>query len=77
MGTRACVAVGNLEKWVGLYSHWDGYPSGLGQDVWTHIQGLLKGKRKQAKEVLEGFAQSLLQFDDWRAYCNKGVCPYS
>lgn len=36
MSTRACVAyeVNKPDDWIGIYSHWDGYPSHLGKEIW-------------------------------------------
>jgi len=71
MSTRGCVAIGTLASWRGVYNHWDSYPTGLGQQVWQHLQsGLANGK------TLEEFACELLTYDDWRAYLNKGICEY-
>ncbi len=41
MSTRACIAQTNDPKansWQGVYSHMDGYPSGLGRDIWFILQ---------------------------------------
>jgi hypothetical protein len=64
MGTRGCVAVGTLEKWAGLYNHWDSYPSGLGVEVWAELQ-----KNPELPDTL-------LLFDDWRSYLSGGICEY-
>ncbi len=64
MGTRGCVAVGNPQKWVGLYNHWDSYPTALGADVWA------EWKKNP------NLPKDLLNFDDWRSYLNGGICEY-
>lgn len=64
MGTRGCVAVGNPNKWIGLYNHWDSYPSGLGADVWE------EWKRNS------NLPEELLKYDDWRSYLAGGICEY-
>lgn len=64
MGTRGCVAVGKPDKWVGVYNHWDSYPTGLGGDVWEEWK-----RNPQLPE-------ELLQYDDWRAYLSGGICEY-
>jgi hypothetical protein len=33
MSTRSVIAVGSPKKWVGIYHHWDGYPLGVGVEV--------------------------------------------
>lgn len=71
MSTRGCIAIGTPQKWRGVYNHWDSYPTGLGVEVWQHVQTLLKSGR-----TLDDFAKDLLAYDDWRAYLNQGVCEY-
>lgn len=71
MSTRGCVAIGTPENWRGVYNHWDSYPTGLGQEVWVHLQTL----RTQGG-TLGDFARELLTYDDWRAYLNRGMCQY-
>jgi len=71
MSTRGCVAIGTPCSWRGVYNHWDSYPTGLGQDVWQHLQTILSNGGK-----LEEFACELLSYDDWRAYLRKGICEY-
>jgi len=66
MSTRGCVAIGTPEHWVGVYNHFDSYPTGLGRELWEHLEG----------EDLQKFASELLKYDEWRHYLNKGVCPY-
>ena len=34
MGTRAAIAYPKGDDWVGIYHHGDGYPEGLGKDLW-------------------------------------------
>jgi hypothetical protein len=65
MGTNGCVAVGTLEKWVGVYNHYDSYPTRLGQEVWQYVRGI----------DLIGFGEELLKYDSWEHFKNKGVCP--
>lgn len=66
MSTRGCVAIKKGDGWLGLYNHFDSYPTGLGREVWEHIRG----------KDLKQFAEELLRFDDWRNYLNEGVCEY-
>jgi hypothetical protein len=71
MSTRGCVAIGTPAHWRSVYKHWDSYPTGLGQELWIHLQTLLnEGKN------LNDFAREILSFDDWRAYLNRGICEY-
>lgn len=40
MGTRSVIARGTaLDNWQGRYCHWDGYPSGVGRDLFQLYQG--------------------------------------
>jgi len=74
MATRACVAIKKGRSWKGVYNHWDGYPSGLGKDVWDYLHPL---KIFSISELyLEKFAEELLKYDDWRNFLNGGRCPY-
>lgn len=67
MTTHGVVAIGNKDRWVGIYNQQDSYPSCLGKDVWDTI-----------KEYgnLNKFVRDLLKYDDWINFLNKGVCPY-
>ncbi len=71
MSTRGSVAIGTPSNWRGVYNHWDSYPTGLGRDVWQHLQEVLANGTS-----LEEFARELLTYDDWRAYLNRGICEY-
>jgi len=68
MGTRGAVGIGTPENFRALYNHWDSYPTGLGAEVWAEVQ--------RRKGDLHAFAKELLEYDDWRAYGNKGICQY-
>lgn len=69
MSTRGCVAIGNTDKWEGVYNHFDSYPQGLGKLVYDHIKG------RDAVD-LSKFAAELLKYDDWRNYLAGGKCKY-
>ena len=71
MSTRGCVAIGTPANWRGVYNHWDSYPTGLGHEVWCHLQTVLKDGK-----TLEDFTREILTYDDWRAYLNRGICEY-
>jgi hypothetical protein len=47
MSTRACIAHKDSgpDKWVGVYSHWDGYPSWLGKEIWKVLQTQFIGNK--------------------------------
>lgn len=66
MSTRGAVGIKQDVGWVAVYNHWDSYPTGLGQEVWQHLQG----------KDLHEFAKELLSYGDWREYLNEGVCKY-
>ena len=38
MSTRGAIAFGAVASWVGVYQHWDSYPSSLGPKVWAFLQ---------------------------------------
>jgi len=66
MSTRGAVGIGTPKKFLSVYNHFDSYPTGLGKEVWGHLQG---------KDLSE-FAKELLSYGDWREYLNEGVCEY-
>ena len=66
MATRGAVASGTLEKWTGVYNHWDSYPSGLGAEVWSEI----------IEHGIDYVATNILKYGDWREYKNNGICEY-
>lgn len=68
MGTRGAIAIRNGDGWVGVYNHWDSYPTGLGKELWDYLH--------QDGIELEQFARDLLGYDDWRNYRQGGICPY-
>jgi hypothetical protein len=35
MSTRACIARKHGDGFLGVYHHWDGYPTGLGKTLWA------------------------------------------
>lgn len=46
MSTRACIAYpSKSKKWEGVFSHWDGYPSGLGKDIWDILHEKFIGNK--------------------------------
>jgi len=67
MSTRGCIGVGRARKFRGIYNHFDNYPSGIGPELW---------KKLKSYPSAQAFADELLQYDDWRAFINKGVCQY-
>ncbi|AEJ39647.1 hypothetical protein TPY_1463 [Sulfobacillus acidophilus TPY] len=71
MSTRGFVGIGTAEQWTARYNHADSYPTGLGPDVWATAQRFW-----QEDHHLDGFAQRLLSFTDWRQMATDGVCEY-
>lgn len=71
MSTRGCVAVGTVDKWKGVYNHYDSYPSGLGEDLAKHI-----AEQTREGKTLREIGDAILKFDDWRNYLAGGVCEY-
>lgn len=67
MGTRGAVAwLDKKGQWLGVYNHWDSYPTGLGIDVLETV--LEKG--------LDKVAADLQKYGDWREFKAEGVCEY-
>jgi hypothetical protein len=71
MSTRGFVGIGTPDHWDARYNHWDSYPTALGADVWHTAQQFL-----QQDGHLQGFAQRLLGFTDWRQMGTDGICEY-
>lgn len=67
MSTRGCIAVKQGEGWVGVYNHFDSYPTELGQKVWAELH-----KSKDIKAT----ADKMLRLGDFRNYEADGVCEY-
>jgi len=68
MSTRGAVAIKNGNGWLGVYNHWDSYPTALGKELWDYLH--------QDGIDLGQFAQELLRYDDWRNFRDGGICPY-
>lgn len=67
MGTRGSVAWLNKKgEFVGVYNHWDSYPTGLGHEVLMRVRDIGIDK------VIKG----LKGYGDWREYKAEGVCKY-
>lgn len=69
MSTRGCVAIAFPRgHWKGVYNHSDSYPTWLGKKLWAYLH--------RDHVELEGFAEILLHYDDWRNFLNGGRCEY-
>jgi hypothetical protein len=67
MGTRGAVAVRTGPKsWVGVFNHFDSYPTGLGEQVYKEVK----------KTSLKALAEEILKVGDWREYLSGGICEY-
>lgn len=67
MSTRGAIAVRTSPKsWLGIYNHFDSYPTGLGAAVWK------EAKKKGVKTL----SKALLKCGDWREYLSDGICEY-
>ncbi len=71
MSTRGFVGIGTPDHWDARYNHWDSYPTELGANVRRTAQQFL-----QQDGHLQGFAQRLLGFTDWRQMASDGLCEY-
>jgi hypothetical protein len=70
MGTRGVVAVRQEDGgWLGVYNHWDSYPTGLGEDVF-------EATKEIPANQLQNWCLALLKNDDWREFVNEGECEY-
>lgn len=38
MGTRSCIGYKTPKGWRGIYVHFDGYPTGVGKEVWDFLK---------------------------------------
>jgi hypothetical protein len=38
MSTNGCIAFGTPNEWIGVYHHWDSYPTELGKTLWAAYQ---------------------------------------
>ena len=52
MATRACIAMPKGKSWVGVYSHWDGYPTGLGDVLWNLLAHRYQFDAQRARKEL-------------------------
>ncbi len=81
--TRGCVAIKKGDSWKGVYNHSNSCPTVLGEEIWDYLQGfkfwyfyniywLFERNRKLefTTEILETFANNLLEFDDWQNFLN-------
>lgn len=67
MGTRGSVAwLDKKGEFVGVYNHWDSYPTGLGHEVLTQVRDL----------GIDKVVKGLKIYGDWREYKAEGVCKY-
>lgn len=66
MGTRGSVAWYEDGDVIGVYNHWDSYPTALGMEVWEAAQ----------EYTLQGLIDMLKEFGDWREFSEGGVCEY-
>ena len=62
MSTRGCVAIKKGDGWVGVYNHFDSYPTGLGLEVWEELHSLKK------KGKVDEFEKRLLRCLEWGDY---------
>lgn len=67
MSTRGGVAVGTLDKWIGVFNRQDSYPMQLGVNVLNYLVGILRGKNESLK-TLADYEERLLNFDTWMAF---------
>ena len=52
MSTRSCIARGTVDSFTGVYHHWDGYPSGLGAEIWKLFHKKYKGNEAKMLKAL-------------------------
>lgn len=67
MSTRGCIAVKKGKGWVGVYNHFDSYPTGLGQELFQALH---------ESPDLKATAKNLLKLGDWRNVKSGGKCCY-
>lgn len=52
MSTRSAIARPAGDGWEGRYHHWDGYPTGLGSELWSLFHGRFEGDVEAMRRVL-------------------------
>jgi hypothetical protein len=70
MSTRAVIAhATGPDSFVGVYHHWDGYPSGLGKTLWDLYHGHFKRDLNAMLDILtkQHTAWSTINVDNWDA----------
>jgi len=67
MGTRGGIArIVGKSGFRGVYHHWDSYPSGLGEQLWSLYHGFFKGDLKRMLRFLINEHPA-----GWSTICNK------
>jgi hypothetical protein len=66
MSTRGAVAWLENGEWIGVYNHYDSYPTNLGVEVYEKATSL----------GAENMVNLLKGYGDWRELINGGVCEY-
>lgn len=61
MSTRACVAYKTEDGWKGVYSHFDGYPMGLGKKIWDILHAKFIGNTGKTGVENTGDVKSAIQ----------------
>lgn len=65
MSTRACIAkASGQDSWQGVYSHYDGYPSGIGREIWRiiHWSYFKKSENGPQRMTIDDYRDALEKF---------------
>lgn len=54
MATRAIISYKKEKGWEGVYSHWDGYPTNLGKQIWDILHTKFIGNKGVADVANDG-----------------------
>lgn len=69
--TRSAIARPRDGGWIGVYHHWDGYPSGLGRVLWAALHQTYRGDVQRLRAaVIDDHPGGWSSFPTARCYCH-------
>lgn len=81
MSTRAVIARADGDTWAGRYQHSDGYPTGLGRDLWR-VWHEYRNTDRMLHDIIDEHPTGWSHYNgpnDQRCYCHpeRAVGPYA
>ena len=76
MSTRSCIAYKTGEKsWSGVYCHFDGYPGGVGKNIWNKVKEMNHGG-KTNEHILKNFISDFIKDHSagWSSFPDNCYC---